>query len=65
MRDLKFKFNLWVEVALYEKGLLQLPPQTSSSCRIQEQDSFAGTPTHLHTRRSVYHVQMLNGAVVS
>ena len=28
--DLKFKFNLWVEaLPLYEKGLLQLPPQTS------------------------------------
>eukprot|EP01043_Picozoa_sp_COSAG02_P068203 COSAG02_NODE_11242_length_1762_cov_5.945881_1_plen_122_part_00 len=28
--DFKFKFNLWVEaLPLYEKGLLQLPPQTS------------------------------------
>ena len=30
VRDLDFKFNLWVEaLPLYEKGLLQLPPQTS------------------------------------
>jgi hypothetical protein len=61
--ELKFKFNLWVEaLPLYEKGLLQLPPQTS----LVMSDSGAGfirgnADTFAHADGVYYHVQMLNG----
>eukprot|EP00039_Didymoeca_costata_P025343 m.13034 g.13034 ORF g.13034 m.13034 type:complete len:885 (+) comp4775_c0_seq1:181-2835(+) len=63
IEKLSFKFNLWSEaLAMYQKGLLKLPPQT----KLIVSDSGAGfirgdDETFAHADGVYYHVQMLDG----